>query len=122
MHICLLYVQPHHCSHLFFFLMIRRPPRSTLFPYTTLFRSRDAPHPANQRHHQQPLPDPGRQRDPFVADQGKDDERTRSEEHTSELQSRRDLVCRLLLEKKKKKKHTQLTKRSIMYSTKINRQ
>src|SRR5215469_17582763 len=70
----------------FFFLMIRRPPRSTLFPYTTLFRSRR------------------RTLDPFC------DLRTileasppRSEEHTSELQSRRDLVCRLLLEKKKKK-------------------
>src|SRR6266849_4413964 len=73
----------------FFFLMIRRPPRSTLFPYTTLFRSyvdrsspertfRDAPHLLQ-----------------FQA--------ARSEEHTSELQSRVDLVCRLLLEKKKKK-------------------
>src|SRR6266850_7346273 len=69
----------------FFFLMIRRPPRSTLFPYTTLFRSRRSPtsdarpwrrvrHPAS-----------------------------RSEEHTSELQSPCNLVCRLLLEKKKKK-------------------
>src|SRR5216683_6204771 len=68
----------------FFFLMIRRPPRSTLFPYTTLFRS----------------PDPNlvRRLAPgaaFVVRHG------RSEEHTSELQSRSDLVCRLLLEKKK---------------------
>src|SRR5438874_9513287 len=69
----------------FFFLMIRRPPRSTLFPYTTLFRSR--PRPARRPlRPAAPAPDP----------------RPRSEEHTSELQSRRDLVCRLLLEKKKK--------------------
>src|SRR6478672_13371748 len=70
----------------FFFLMIRRPPRSTLFPYTTLFRSCDA-----LFGHA-----PGGHRWPLCAG--------RSEEHTSELQSRSDLVCRLLLEKKKKKK------------------
>src|SRR3712207_9459689 len=86
----------------FFFLMIRRPPRSTLFPYTTLFRStrgsrsrrtggdarREAPRPQS----------PGRKGipgEPGVM---------RSEEHTSELQSRQYLVCRLLLEKKKIKK------------------
>src|SRR6266571_7217589 len=69
----------------FFFLMIRRPPRSTLFPYTTLFRSRRAdactcpPTPPTSSR-------PGR-----------------SEEHTSELQSHVNLVCRLLLEKKKNK-------------------
>src|SRR2546430_11734839 len=83
----------------FFFLMIRRPPRSTLFPYTTLFRS-------------------------VSARQGRaQDERTlmsavlrpapslepRSEEHTSELQSQSNLVCRLLLEKKKKKITTNTT-------------
>src|SRR5207248_11069815 len=82
----------------FFFLMIRRPPSSTLFPYTTLFRSLRPPFtgasiqsfalrltsPFN-------LPAPGR-RQPL-----------RSEEHTSELQSPYDLVCRLLLEKKKNK-------------------
>src|SRR6202042_401137 len=71
-----------------FFLMIRRPPRSTLFPYTTLFRSCPAavsPSCRDWRPH--PQADPTR--------------RVRSEEHTSELQSRRDLVCRLLLEKKK---------------------
>src|SRR6476620_12405561 len=69
----------------FFFLMIRRPPRSTLFPYTTLFRSN---------------PRAGRLAD---RDQAAGDERrrVRSEEHTSELQSRQYLVCRLLLEKKK---------------------
>src|SRR5271167_5051315 len=71
----------------FFFLMIRRPPRSTLFPYTTLFRS--------TRPGGSPLSCPT---------SGSAIERVRSEEHTSELQSRFDLVCRLLLEKKKKKK------------------
>src|SRR5436305_11743034 len=71
----------------FFFLMIRRPPRSTLFPYTTLFRSRRVP----QR---LPGPPPGRRRRAVAV---------RSEEHTSELQSRPHLVCRLLLEKKKQR-------------------
>src|SRR5579871_4162350 len=70
----------------FFFLMIRRPPRSTLFPYTTLFRSRV----------RRPRARPPRGRSP-----GHPGRPARSEEHTSELQSRRDLVCRLLLEKKK---------------------
>src|SRR5438132_7669169 len=69
----------------FFFLMIRRPPRSTLFPYTTLFRS-DFPIPG------------GRSADSMLAERCW----RRSEEHTSELQSHSDLVCRLLLEKKKK--------------------
>src|SRR5204863_9451405 len=101
---------------LFFFLMIRRPPRSTLFPYTTLFRS----------HHDRggvPFADPGELAGrivaaarhtgigltllpTFYAHSGfggtAPTTRQRSEEHTSELQSRRDLVCRLLLEKKKK--------------------
>src|SRR5436309_12282212 len=89
----------HHYRHLFFFLMIRRPPRSTLFPYTTLFRSKKVP----------PLPvragvrtgdrvriEVEADRDGFDLD--------RSEEHTSELQSRENLVGRLLLEKKKKTK------------------
>src|SRR5439155_22947260 len=84
----------------FFFLMIRRPPRSTLFPYTTLFRSNvriaflgsmtvGAPNQffAVVCEHREPV------------------EALRSEEHTSELQSRGHLVCRLLLEKKKKKKN-----------------
>src|SRR5712664_4692688 len=70
---------------LFFFLMIRRPPRSTLFPYTTLFRSYPAaPRPA-----------------PRTARRSAGRQALRSEEHTSELQSRSDLVCRLLLENKK---------------------
>src|SRR2546422_8148090 len=78
---------------LFFFLMIRRPPRSTLFPYTTLFRSRSRPlaKAATIRPFLQAFT-LGR-RKPSV---------NRSEEHTSELQSRLHLVCRLLLEKKKK--------------------
>src|SRR2546429_4463416 len=78
----------------FFFLMIRRPPRSTLFPYTTLFRSRQ---------------EPGRPRghDAQPAQVTQVTKYRRSEEHTSELQSRLHLVCRLLLEKKKKKTHSQ---------------
>src|SRR3712207_6994286 len=87
----------------FFFLMIRRPPRSTLFPYTTLFRSShralglpapsvpprcpESPTPSRRF----PSRSPGSARPPP----------SRSEEHTSELQSRQYLVCRLLLEKKK---------------------
>src|SRR2546430_9418883 len=72
----------------FFFLMIRRPPRSTLFPYTTLFRS---------------LLDEGVQRRQGVLKIGVEDGGVvRSEEHTSELQSQSNLVCRLLLEKKKR--------------------
>src|SRR2546422_8283396 len=89
-------------SYFFFFLMIRRPPRSTLFPYTTLFRSRL-------------LPRLRRPADPHRASLARQSSRgrararargerrlPRSEEHTSELQSRLHLVCRLLLEKKKK--------------------
>src|SRR5437868_13545194 len=78
----------------FFFLMIRRPPRSTLFPYTTLFRSIRA------KLRAQPLAEV---RLTFDSLGGRALER--SEEHTSELQSRFDLVCRLLLEKKKTNKH-----------------
>src|SRR2546427_1716909 len=91
--------------------MIRRPPRSTLFPYTTLFRSRQCrgqdsepdscrsnrdrrrKPPARTRPRPRPRRDPGR----------------RSEEHTSELQSQSNLVCRLLLEKKKKHKTTAIS-------------
>src|SRR5258708_18358427 len=83
----------------FFFLMIRRPPRSTLFPYTTLFRScccraRSPPTRA-------PRPTP-----PAAAPVPVRTSTARSEEHTSELQSPDHLVCRLLLEKKKKQKKT----------------
>src|SRR5689334_24000614 len=74
-------------SSLFFFLMIRRPPRSTLFPYTTLFRSRARGSGRAAR---------GRRRR-----RGSPKWCSRSEEHTSELQSQFHLVCRLLLEKKK---------------------
>src|SRR5439155_6204768 len=93
-----------HPSSFFFFLMIRRPPTSTLFPYTTLFRSRDAsgrppygismlsPEAMRPLSHRTAVASP-----PVTA---------RSEEHTSELQSRGHLVCRLLLEKKNKFKHT----------------
>src|SRR2546421_9258984 len=104
----------------FFFLMIRRPPRSTLFPYTTLFRSGE------------PL------RFSYGASEfeGIDVYRTkragapvavyihRSEEHTSELQSRSDLVCRLLLEKKKKKEvhiHQRLNNQDSAYSMCVQR-
>src|SRR2546425_8171597 len=97
----------------FFFLMIRRPPRSTLFPYTTLFRSPRSPPPW-------PRPSaraPGRRRPRLPHRTGSRSagsrRRRRSEEHTSELQSLAYLVCRLLLEKKKtkdlsKEEHMQL--------------
>src|SRR5438552_13457386 len=79
-------------SFFFFFLMIRRPPSSTLFPYTTLFRSRRGRRPASStRRASWPSPGCG-----WWASK-------RSEEHTSELQSPDHLVCRLLLEKKKYK-------------------
>src|SRR3989442_8015007 len=76
----------------FFFLMIRRPPRSTLFPYTTLFRSRIRSTSSGTS-----FPDPS-----VLARARASRPTGRSEEHTSELQSRPHLVCRLLLEKKKK--------------------
>src|SRR3712207_8186888 len=83
--------------------MIRRPPRSTLFPYTTLFRSAVTWDDRVDIHRQHPLAcgDPVRER-ARPHDRRAVDEQDRSEEHTSELQSRQYLVCRLLLEKKKK--------------------
>src|SRR3712207_7910900 len=91
--------------------MIRRPPRSTLFPYTTLFRSRrdrrrgarsaDPLEPPPHGHDELGLGDPG-------ACPARGRGVPRSEEHTSELQSRQYLVCRLLLEKKKQRKRTQV--------------
>src|SRR3990172_9879102 len=89
-------------SLFFFFLMIRRPPRSTLFPYTTLFRSRRARRPptAARACPATSLPAP------------------RSEEHTSELQSRLHLVCRLLLEKKKTRNNEDLSTKIINTRTK----
>src|SRR2546426_6234499 len=92
---------PRYFFLLFFFLMIRRPPRSTLFPYTTLFRSAFKARVLAY--------------DPYVTDPPPGvelcalDDLLRSEEHTSELQSPCNLVCRLLLEKKKKKKIIQAT-------------
>src|SRR5256885_5562495 len=90
----------------FFFLMIRRPPRSTLFPYTTLFRSR-----REVGRRAQPRHEPRREDDlvAHLVEHGPGlvhplrRQELRSEEHTSELQSPCNLVCRLLLEKKKKK-------------------
>src|SRR2546425_2153450 len=83
----------------FFFLMIRRPPRSTLFPYTTLFRSLGAPQDAEREVVHGRLERPvQRFQGVQIARPGPGDER--SEEHTSELQSLAYLVCRLLLEKK----------------------
>src|SRR5258705_6879185 len=95
------YDRAFHSLLFFFFLMIRRPPRSTLFPYTTLFRSfrsshsvRSSPGPPNARDWWATL-------EPVIRRTGSAPLRPRSEEHTSELQSLRHLVCRLLLEKKK---------------------
>src|SRR5574337_1337670 len=88
---CLGYI---HVFCLFFFLMIRRPPRSTLFPYTTLFRSQVAKGTTGK----------------IYVSIGIGGASARSEEHTSELQSPLNLVCRLLLEKKKR---THLTGMSI---------
>src|SRR2546422_6482833 len=89
--------------------MIRRPPRSTLFPYTTLFRSaaRTGPCPLDQEHGGlvQIDADPGRPVRKRREPSSPSGRLPRSEEHTSELQSRLHLVCRLLLEKKKKQ-HT----------------
>src|SRR2546430_5832992 len=88
-----------HNLPFFFFLMIRRPPRSTLFPYTTLFRSHPGTIGPFGSHLRRPRPTPSSSgthtSPPWVAALG-----ARSEEHTSELQSQSNLVCRLLLEKK----------------------
>src|SRR5438132_7527422 len=84
--------------------MIRRPPRSTLFPYTTLFRSVHGAAGLPALHAR--TGEPGSQPDAALDGAGfrAEPENQRSEEHTSELQSHSDLVCRLLLEKKKKQK------------------
>src|SRR2546422_2142798 len=84
--------------------MIRRPPRSTLFPYTTLFRSRVSRTARPGTHRSSAAPCPRRSRPRRAADTALRLIDERSEEHTSELQSRLHLVCRLLLEKKKKRK------------------
>src|SRR5689334_24262532 len=82
--------------------MIRRPPRSTLFPYTTLFRSMSGPRLLIVHYDTHPLPSPVA---PNLGAHPRTGARLRSEEHTSELQSQFHLVCRLLLEKKKKKQN-----------------
>src|SRR5256885_7005421 len=92
-------------SFFFFFLMIRRPPRSTLFPYTTLFRSNaikdvlDGKEPKMTDAQSQEI------MTAYTKELRTKQEQERSEEHTSELQSPCNLVCRLLLEKKKKTEH-----------------
>src|SRR2546430_8380695 len=83
--------------------MIRRPPRSTLFPYTTLFRSQRKRHDSRGRSCSDHLPRPRKERYGEQRAEGTRGD-PRSEEHTSELQSQSNLVCRLLLEKKNKKK------------------
>src|SRR2546422_11453544 len=99
MSFCLVFILLFHCylslcPSFFFFLMIRRPPRSTLFPYTTLFRS---------------VPQKWRFcRPEYLCWQPDLILKVRSEEHTSELQSRLHLVCRLLLEKKKKNRKSMI--------------
>src|SRR3712207_6858185 len=99
--------------------MIRRPPRSTLFPYTTLFRSRDGDRRPRAVRGELRRHPPDRLRDDGDGDDLKPGEPARAgrrerpedrEEHTSELQSRQYLVCRLLLEKKKTNKQTKLSK------------
>src|SRR6266568_8475001 len=89
----------------FFFLLIRRPPRSTLFPYPTLFRSRAAPAAQTPE-----SPAPGR----FPSADRAVPQSPRSEEHTSELQSQCHLVCRLLLEKKKYHPRTALVGQQLI--------
>src|SRR2546430_7000458 len=95
--------------------MIRRPPRSTLFPYTTLFRSRSDHAASGDRG--------GSQKRAFAGKEGgmshkriaRPEASARSEEHTSELQSQSNLVCRLLLEKKKKKNNNNQCKGYIKH-------
>src|SRR6266480_138411 len=101
----------------FFFLMRRRPPKFTLFPYTTLFRSGTSS-PTRS-------PAPPCSRRAARARPGRTRSGSRSEEHTSELQSHVNLVCRLLLEKKKKKKRIELNykkkKKNIQEKKKKNK-
>src|SRR2546430_13736938 len=95
----------------FFFLMIRRPPRSTLFPYTTLFRS-------DAVWRRQLSAVDAEQRESRVPERRQSHrERQRSEEHTSELQSQSNLVCRLLLEKKKKMHNSLYTISRLLINT-----
>src|SRR5206468_12550869 len=108
-------------SFFFFFLLMRRPPRPTLFPYTTLFRSSSSAS-TDKRYRgsttctacSSPSGSVRARRSPCCATPTVSSCRLRSEEHTSELQSRSDLVCRLLLEKKKKKK--KITRTTVIVS------
>src|SRR5688572_31670420 len=106
LHLILIYTRRALILFFFFFLMIRRPPRSTLFPYTTLFRS-----------YATPLQVPEHQRPAFLVSTVVE---CRSEEHTSELQSQSNLVCRLLLEKKKNNE-VESTLTSLQQLDKLNR-
>src|SRR3712207_7637555 len=96
--------------------MIRRPPRSTLFPYTTLFRSRleeeRAQHAAERERLQAELAAADRE-ERIEREREQAEQQVRSEEHTSELQSRQYLVCRLLLEKKKRQTSCRLSHRRV---------
>src|SRR2546429_2661088 len=98
--------------------MIRRPPRSTLFPYTTLFRSQfsfvTCEHSAKDRDRDCPAVASVIQ---VLAKRRKIEKKKRSEEHTSELQSRLHLVCRLLLEKKKNRNHPLLNLANTYYAS-----
>src|SRR5947199_5698013 len=103
-------------TYYFFFFRIRRPPRSTLFPYTTLFRSRSPSqargvrdHTLRARSHRDPAPRACASASRRFRAEARSTTSARSEEHTSELQSLRHLVCRLLLEKKKINTHKPLT-------------
>src|SRR3712207_8032355 len=109
-------------EHSLFFLMIRRPPRSTLFPYTTLFRSQQ------RRQHQYSCKSKAEKQPARPWRTARDKAKRsvhanlafhldRSEEHTSELQSRQYLVCRLLLEKKKKKQNNITQRNKELIST-----
>src|SRR3989475_12592869 len=89
-------------SFFFFFLMIRRPPRSTLFPYTTLFRSQFGIISATRAPRARPRACSQAPKSRDIRSSSAKRIVRRSEEHTSELQSQSNLVCRLLLEKKKK--------------------
>src|SRR2546427_8802902 len=104
-------------DYFFFFLMIRRPPRSTLFPYTTLFRSGYGLEARPQGPGGGRVDHPHRRRRPHGAElqarnrapvRPLEKDQARSEEHTSELQSQSNLVCRLLLEKKKNNNRYQI--------------
>src|SRR5947207_13718722 len=108
----LVYYIPPMLFLIFFFLMIRRPPRSTLFPYTTLFRSVLVYRPHARSHLMDARENELLTRIGPGTPMGALYRIHRSEEHTSELQSHSDLVCRLLLEKKKNIKKTDNTRRT----------